>query len=53
MHFEKEFDAALGDDADVFAFVVNENGSYVQPLYKRQENYIMGADGKTLSTIKP
>lgn len=40
------------DTKRVFAFVSNNNGSFVQPLYSNQQNYIMTESGKTFSCLK-
>lgn len=34
-----------------YAFVGNEDGSFVQPLYKNQRNYIVSESGKTISNL--
>lgn len=53
--FQWEFDDTPkgSDNENIFALISNEDGSHVQPLYSNQQNYVMGSDGKTLSTIRP
>jgi len=53
-HFGKppvdDLDAkADADTKECYAFVIN--GSFVQPLYKVQDAYIMTSDGKTFSNV--
>lgn len=54
IYFEKAHVADLdptadNDTKDCYAFVVN--GSFVQPLYKQQESFIMTAGGKTFDNV--
>lgn len=56
--FNKDHVADLDPESDdhtkrVFAFVSGQNGSFVQPLYSNQQNYIMTESGKTFSCLKP
>lgn len=39
------------DKEGIFAIVSNEDGSFIQPLFKRQKNYIMTDSGKTLDCL--
>jgi len=39
-------------DRGVFAFVSNEGGSKIFPLFEGQQNYIMTGEGKTFSRIR-
>jgi len=54
--FEKPHVADLDDTSDddtknVYAFVCHHSGSIIQPLYKKQSNYIMTENGKTFSNL--
>lgn len=49
--FDKEYDKSNEDDVIVYAFVSDENGEVIYPLYKSQRSYIMCSDGKTLDNL--
>jgi hypothetical protein len=54
--FDKNHVADLDDQSDydtknVHAFVSNENGSYIQPLYTNQKAYIMTGNGQTFDNL--
>lgn len=34
-----------------YAIVIGIEGSYMRPLYKKQQNYIMTSDGKTYDNV--
>jgi hypothetical protein len=47
-------DAKLFDDGmegKTYAFVANEDGSEIYPLFRNQRNYIVGENGKTFSNL--
>ncbi|MDV3822940.1 hypothetical protein CMU07_09255 [Elizabethkingia anophelis] len=53
-YFEKRQIADLDSESDsdtknCYAFVTND--SFIQPLYKNQQNYIMSENGKTFSNL--
>lgn len=48
-HFTKPSGDAGDEHKNVYAFVVN--GSFVQPLYKNQQNYIMASNGQTFDNL--
>ncbi|MCL1658612.1 hypothetical protein M2T79_18555 [Elizabethkingia miricola] len=53
-YFEKRQIADLDSESDFdtkncYAFVTND--SFIQPLYKNQQNYIMSENGKTFSNL--
>ncbi len=48
--FDREY-ISNSDDANVFALISNEGGTWIQPLYFNQQNYIMTSDGSTFSKL--
>lgn len=56
IHFKKELpkeddNVQSFDDENCYAFVSGQNGSYIQPLYKNQKNFIMTSDGTTFDNV--
>lgn len=47
--FERDYDTV--QDNDTYAFVTGEGGTYVQPLYKGQQAYVMTSEGSTFSNL--
>jgi hypothetical protein len=56
-YFDKDHVADLDKKSDketknVFGFVAGRGGSYIQPLYSNQTNFIVTENGRTLERLK-
>lgn len=49
--YQAVFNRPVPDDTDVYAFVGNENGDVIFPLYENQRNYIVSPNGATFSNL--
>lgn len=49
--YETCYNCKSCEDTETYAFITNENGEVIYPLFKNQLNFVMTESGKTFSNL--